>query len=340
MEMENEKNQQIKDNQSTREEDIENLVIIGGGPAGLTAAIYAGRAGLHPVVISGPQPGGQIINTDDLENFPGFPEGISGGDFGSRLLEQAEQFQVTMDFDIVEKVNFQEQPLTVTTSLTSYRAESVIIAAGAQPRPLGLKGEKELTGEGISYCATCDGALYRDSQVAVVGGGNVALEEADFLTRFARKVYLVHRREEFRADEMVRQKIEANPKVECLCHNRVVELLSTGGKLSGLKVEETRTGEIIELDDISALFVAIGYEPNTDLFRGQLELDQAGYIKTGNFQRTSVAGVFAAGDIQDSRYQQVITAAASGARAAMEADRYLQQKRANGQKMDLAQPLK
>ena len=333
-------NQQVKDNQSNREDNIEELVIIGGGPAGLTAAIYAGRAGLQPVVINGPQPGGQIINTNDLENFPGFPEGISGGDFGSRLLEQAEQFQVKMDFDIVEEVDFQKQPYTIKTSLDAYRAEAVIIAAGAQPRPLGLKGEKELTGEGVSYCATCDGALYRDKKVAVVGGGNVALEEADFLTRFARKVYLIHRREEFRADELVRQKTEANPKIECLCHNRVVELISTGGKLSGLKIEETRTGEIIELDDISALFVAIGYEPNTDIFLGQLELNEAGYIKTGNFQRTSVAGVFAAGDIQDSRYQQVITAAASGARAAMEADRYLQQKRANGQKLELNQPLK
>ncbi len=333
-------NQKLKDNQGDWEENIEDLIIIGGGPAGLTAAIYAGRAGLKPVVINGPQPGGQIINTYDLENFPGFPEGISGGDFGSRLMEQAERFQVKMDFDIAEKVNFQKEPFTVTTSSKTYRAESVIIAAGAQPRPLGLEGEKELTGEGISYCATCDGALYRDRQVAVVGGGNVALEEADFLTRFARKVYLIHRREEFRADEMVRQKIANNPKVECLCHNRVVEFISSEGKLSGLKVEETKTGKISVLDDISALFVAIGYEPNTEIFRGQLELDEAGYIKTGNFQRTSVAGVFAAGDIQDSRYQQVITAAASGARAAMEADRYLQQKRANGQKLQLSQPLK
>ena len=334
-----EREQEVKNDDSNRK-NIENLVIIGGGPAGLTAAIYAGRAGLKPVIIHGPQPGGQIINTNDLENFPGFPEGISGGDFGSRLLEQAQQFQVKMDFDIVEEVNFQEQPYTIKTSLDTYHAESVIIAAGAQPRPLGLEGEKELTGEGISYCATCDGALYRDKKVVVVGGGNVALEEADFLTRFARKVYLVHRREEFRADELVRQKIESNPGVECLCHNRVVELISTNGKLSGLKIEETRTGEVIELDDISALFVAVGYEPNTSIFQGQLELDEAGYIKTGNFQRTSVEGVFAAGDIQDSRYQQVITAAASGARSAMEADRYLQQKRVNGRKKEEVQPIK
>ncbi len=308
--------------------ELENLVIIGGGPAGLTAAIYAGRAGLEPVVINGPQPGGQIINTDELENFPGFPEGISGAEFGSRLLEQAEHFQVQLDFNIVEKVNFKDKPYTITTSEGSYQTRTVIIAAGAQPRPLGLEKEQQLTGEGVSYCATCDGALYRDKRVAVVGGGNVALEEADFLTRFARKVYLIHRREEFRADELIQEKIASNKDIECLYNSEVVELLSSDGRLSGLKIKNNQTEKIKELLDISALFIAIGYEPNTELFRGQLELDEAGYIETSGFQRTNIPGIFAAGDIQDSRYQQVITAAASGARAAMEVDRYLQAKRA------------
>ncbi|MGM0420577.1 MAG: thioredoxin-disulfide reductase [Bacillota bacterium] len=302
---------------------IEELVIIGSGPAGLTAAIYAGRAGLNPIVIGGEQPGGQIINTSTLENFPGFPDAISGPEFGQKLIEQAGNFNVELDFDVVEKLDLTERPYVISTTLDTYYTKSVLIATGAKPRQLGLPNENKLIGSGVSYCATCDGALYRDKVVAVVGGGDVALEEADFLTRFAKKVYLIHRRDEFRGSQILQDRVNENPDIECLCSTEIEQLLEDEKGLSGLKVFEKKSGEIRNIPDVNGVFVAIGYQPNNELFKNMLNLNDSGYIITDDHQETNIPGVFAAGDIQDQRYQQVITAAASGAKAAMEIDKHL-----------------
>ena len=306
-----------------KEKNLKEVVIIGAGPAGLTAAIYSGRSGHKPVVIGGEQPGGQIINSSTLDNFPGFPEGISGPDFGQKMIEQASRFEVELDFDIVEEVDLSERPYRIDTTLESYYAKTIIIATGAKPRQLGLPNENKLIGSGVSYCATCDGALYRDKVVAVVGGGDVALEEADFLTRFASKVYLIHRRDEFRGSEILSRRVRENPDIVCLCSNEVEELLEDKNGLSGIRVFDKKKGKTDVLDDVDGIFIAIGYIPNNSLFKERLELNDAGYIITNDKQETNLPGVYAAGDIQDQRYQQVITAAASGAKVAMELDAYL-----------------
>ncbi len=305
------------------EKNVKEVVIIGAGPAGLTAAIYSGRAGHKPVVIGGEQPGGQIINSSTLDNFPGFPEGISGPDFGYKMIEQAGRFEVDLDFDIVDEVDLLKRPYRIDTTLESYYAKTIIIATGAKPRQLGLPNENQLIGSGVSYCATCDGALYKDKVVAVVGGGDVALEEADFLTRFANKVYLIHRRDEFRGSEILARKVRENPDIECLCSNEVEELMEDKSGLSGIRVFNKKKGESEVLDDVDGIFIAIGYIPNNSLFKEKLDLNDAGYIITNDKQETNLPGVYAAGDIQDQRYQQVVTAAASGAKAAMELDVYL-----------------
>ncbi|MGM0414583.1 MAG: thioredoxin-disulfide reductase [Bacillota bacterium] len=311
----------MKENQT--EKNLKEVVIIGAGPAGLTAAIYSGRAGHKPVVIGGEQPGGQIINSSTLDNFPGFPEGISGPDFGQKMIEQAGRFDVELDFDIVDEVDLSKRPYRIDTTLESYYAKTIIIATGAKPRQLGLPNENKLIGRGVSYCATCDGALYRDKVVAVVGGGDVALEEADFLTRFADKVYLIHRRDEFRGSEILSKRARENPDIDCLCSNEVEELLEDKNGLSGIRVFDKREGKSEILDNVNGIFIAIGYIPNNSLFEGKLKLNDSGYIVTNDKQETNLPGVYAAGDIQDQRYQQVITAAASGAKAAMELDVYL-----------------
>lgn len=311
----------MKENQT--EKNLKEVVIIGAGPAGLTAAIYSGRAGHKPVVIGGEQPGGQIINSSTLDNFPGFPEGISGPDFGQKMIEQAGRFDVELDFDIVDEVDLSKRPYRIDTTLESYYAKTIIIATGAKPRQLGLPNENKLIGRGVSYCATCDGALYRDKVVAVVGGGDVALEEADFLTRFADKVYLIHRRDEFRGSEILSKRARENPDIDCLCSNEVEELLEDKNGLSGIRVFDKREGKSEILDNVNGIFIAIGYIPNNSLFEGKLKLNDSGYIVTNEKQETNLPGVYAAGDIQDQRYQQVITAAASGAKAAMELDVYL-----------------
>lgn len=303
--------------------NLKDVVIIGAGPAGLTAAIYTGRAGHKPVVIGGEQPGGQIINSSTLDNFPGFPDGISGPDFGQKMIDQASRFEVDLDFDIVEEVDLSKRPYRIDTTLESYYAKTIIIATGAKPRQLGLPNENKLIGSGVSYCATCDGALYRDKVVAVVGGGDVALEEADFLTRFANKVYLIHRRDEFRGSEILSRRVRENPDIECLCSNEVEELIEYKNGLSGIRVFDKKQGKSDVLEDVDGIFIAIGYTPNNSLFKGKLKLNDAGYIITNDKQETNLPGVYAAGDIQDQRYQQVITAAGSGAKAAMELDAYL-----------------
>ncbi len=304
-------------------DDIFDLIIIGGGPAGLTASIYAGRAELDVAAINGPSPGGQIINTSTLENFPGFPSGVEGAELAQKMMEQARRFSAELKFEEVVDVELDAHPFLVETYMASYKTKSLIIATGASPRKLGLKNEEKLTGRGVSYCATCDGAMHKDEVVAVVGGGDSALEEADYLTQFARKVYLVHRREEYRAGPGSVELVKNNDRIEPVLNAEVSELRIEDGGLGGLILENNSTGEEFVLDDVKGLFISIGYNPNSDLFCPSLECDERGYIYTDDLQQTNIEGVFAAGDVQDNRFQQVITASASGAKAAMEANRYL-----------------
>ncbi|MFO7815691.1 MAG: thioredoxin-disulfide reductase [Halanaerobiales bacterium] len=300
----------------------EKLIIIGGGPAGLTSAIYSARAGLEPLVMNGPEPGGQITLTPDLENYPGFPDGVGGFELMEKVTEQAQKFGTRMAFEIVERVQFEEKPYMIETDTQKYQAESVIIATGSESKRLGLYREEELTGNGISYCATCDGAFFKGKEVAVVGGGNVAIEEADFLTKFASKVYLIHRRDKLRGDQILADRIKENDKVEILWSTEVKELKGDNN-LSGIVIENSERDEIKILEDVKGLFMAVGYDPRTDIFKGQIELDQKNYIITDNKQRTNKEGIFAAGDVQEPNFNQVIVAAGTGAKAAMQVDKYL-----------------
>jgi thioredoxin reductase (NADPH) len=305
-------------------EDIqkEKLVIIGGGPAGLTSAIYSARAGLDPLVINGPEPGGQITLTPDLENYPGFPNGIGGFEVMEKVTEQAQKFGARMVFEIVEQVQFEQKPYIIETDSKKYEAETVIIATGSEARRLGLDREEELTGNGISYCATCDGAFFKDKEVAVVGGGNVAIEEADFLTKFASKVYLIHRRDKLRGDKILADRINKNEKVEIIWSSEVKELKGEKN-LSGIVIENNESNEVTTLENVKGLFMAVGYDPRTEIFKGQIDLDEKNYIVTDNNQRTNKEGIFAAGDVQEPEFSQVVVAAGSGAKAAMQVDKHL-----------------
>jgi len=300
----------------------EKLIIIGGGPAGLTSAIYSSRAGLNPLVINGPEPGGQITLTPDLENFPGFPDGIGGFELMDKVSKQAQKFGTRMVFEIVEEVQFENKPYIIKTDAKQYEAEAVIIATGSEAKRLGLYREEELTGNGISYCATCDGAFFKEKEVAVVGGGNVAIEEADFLTKFASKVYLIHRRNKLRGDQILADRIKQNEKVEILWSTEVKELKGDNN-LSGIVIENNKNGEVKQIEDVKGLFMAVGYNPRTEIFEGQINLDENKYIITDDEQRTNRSGIFAAGDVQEPVFNQVIVAAGTGAKAAMQVDKYL-----------------
>jgi thioredoxin reductase (NADPH) len=301
--------------------DVHDLIIIGGGPAGLTAAIYAARANLKPLVIEGFGAGGQLMLTTDVENYPGFPEGIQGPELMQMFRGQAERFGATTIQADVSRVDLSERPFGVWVDDEEYRAKAVIIATGASARWLGLDSERRLRGYGVSTCATCDGFFFRDKPMVVVGGGDSAMEEALFLARMASKVTIVHRRDQFRASAIMADRALANEKV-AVRWNAAVEEAVGDEKVEAVRVRDTVTGE---LEDIpaAAMFVAIGHDPNTALFRGQVELDDAGYVVTDG-TRTSVDGVFAAGDVQDVIYRQAITAAASGCMAAMDAERWLE----------------
>lgn len=312
--------------------DIRDVAVIGSGPAGLTAAVYLARADLHPLVIAGEpsstsdQPGGQLMLTTEVENFPGFPEGVLGPDLMERFRVQAERFGAEIVTAKVSRVDLGSQPFGVWTddpghAEPDHRVRSVIIATGARALTLGVPGEAKLTGHGVSTCATCDGFFFRDQPIAVVGGGDSALEEATFLSRFASSVVVVHRRRQLRASKIMQGRAFADPKISFVYDAVVTEILGDD-KLTGLRLVDIVTGEARELA-VGGCFIAIGHAPNTDLFAGQLKMDGAGYIRTLDGSSTSVAGVFACGDVQDHVYRQAITAAGSGCMAALDVDRYL-----------------
>jgi thioredoxin reductase (NADPH) len=298
------------------------LVIVGSGPAGLTAAIYAARANLEPIVLAGSAPGGQLMLTSDVENYPGFPEGIQGPELMAKFRAQAERFGAkVIDVDI-EKVDLSERPFRIWARGTEYRGQSLIVATGASALWLGLDSETRLRGRGVSACATCDGFFFKDREIAVVGGGDTAFEEATYLTRFATKVHLLHRRDTFRASKIMVERALAHPKIE-IHPNVAVEEVVGADKVRALKLKDTQTGELSDLD-IEGLFVAIGYEPNTAAFRDWLEVDEKGYLVVREETRSKIDGVFIAGDVHDHRYRQAVTAAADGCKAAIDAERWLE----------------
>jgi thioredoxin reductase (NADPH) len=305
-------------------ESPRNVVIIGSGPAGLTAAVYAARANLHPLVIEGLEAGGQLMLTTDVENFPGFRDGIMGPDLMAAMREQAQRFGAEMRQGNVGTVALSASPFEIVTDESRVRARTVIIATGASARLLGLPSERALMGHGVSTCATCDGFFFRGRPIAVVGGGDSALEEATFLTRFASSVTLVHRRDALRGSKIMQDKAFANPKIAFEWDSEVIDVRDPqAGAVSAVTLRNLKTGAEKDLA-VEGLFVAIGHNPNTSLFRGQLEMDAAGYLTTKDGTKTSVAGVFACGDVQDRVYRQAVTAAGSGCMAAIDAERYLE----------------
>ncbi len=301
----------------------EQVVIIGSGPAGWTAAIYTARANLKPVVVDGAQPGGQLTTTTSIENFPGFPEGLDGTQLMLQMRAQAERFGARIQSGEVLSVDFKRQPLRLDIDDgTALETQSVIIATGASAQYIGLASEQKLLGRGVSGCATCDGALYRGKHVAVVGGGDTAMEDALFLTRFAAQVTVIHRRDEFRASLIMAERVKHHPKIKIMWDTVVAEVLDVArNEVSGLRLKHVKTGALTELP-VEGVFIAIGHRPNTKAFGGQVHLDDQGYILTEH-ARTNVTGVFAAGDVQDHVYRQAVTAAGSGCMAAIEVERYL-----------------
>jgi len=301
---------------------VERLIIIGSGPAGLTAAIYAARANLKPLVLAGGMYGGQLMLTTDVENYPGFAQGILGPDLMLKFREQAQRFGASIDDIDATSVDFSGRPLIVRTDETEFRAKSVIVATGAGSRWLGIPGEALLRGRGVSTCATCDGAFFGGQHIVVVGGGDSAMEEALFLTRFGRRVTVIHRRDSLRASKIMADRALAHAKIDFLW-NTIVEEAIGDGKLRSLRLRNVVDGSDYEFE-ADALFIAIGHDPNTEIFKGQLELDRAGYIISPDGVSTNIEGVFVAGDVNDIRYKQAVTAAGAGCRAAMDAEKYLE----------------
>jgi len=303
---------------------MEKVLIIGSGPSALTAAIYTSRANLSPLIIEGLESGGQLMTTTDVENFPGFPDGIMGPELIDNMRQQAERFGTRFVYADVVEVDFSKAPFTIKTDSEEYQAKTVIISTGARPRKLGLESETKLWGHGVSSCATCDGAFFRNKEVCMVGGGDSAIEEAIFLTRFANKVTLIHRRDELRASKIMQDKAFSNDKIHFLWDSVIDEILSDDNtKVSGIKVKNVKTNNISDYP-CDGIFVAIGHIPNTKLFEGKLELDKAGYIITkAPTTCTNIKGVFAAGDVVDHTYRQAITASAMGCKAAIDTERYL-----------------
>ncbi len=300
------------------------VVIIGSGPAGLTAALYAARADLKPIVFEGPEPGGQLMTTTDVENFPGYPEGVTGPQMMDDLRNQATRFGADCRYGYVTNIDFDKRPYKLTVDeKTEVYADTVIVSTGASAMWLGLESEQKLRGKGVSACATCDGAFFRNEHVIIVGGGDTAMEEATFLTKFARKVTVIHRREELRASKAMQKRAFDNEKIEFIWNSGVEEVLGEN-VVEGVKVKNLQSGEITTLEDVTGVFVAIGHKPNTDLFKGVIAMDDVGYIQTkGQSTKTDLPGIFACGDAMDSFYRQAVTAAGTGCKAALDAEHYL-----------------
>lgn len=303
---------------------MHKVIIIGSGPAGLTAAIYAARGGIEPVVVSGNEPGGQLILTTDVENFPGFPDGIKGPDLMENMRKQAERFGTQFVDGAVTSIDFSSKPFKVTVGDQTLTSETVIIATGSSAMWLGLESEKRLKGKGVSACATCDGFFFKGKDVVVIGGGEVALEEALFLAKLTKSVKVIHRRDELRAMRIMQQQAFSNPKVSFVW-NSVIEEIVGEKKVEGVRIKNVQTGEKSEIK-CDAVFVAIGHKPNTEIFRGHVELDSKGYVKKYEESKTSAEGVFVAGDVYDYTYRQAVTAAGSGCKAAIDLIRYLESK--------------
>jgi thioredoxin reductase (NADPH) len=304
-------------------DDVRNVIIVGSGPAGYTAAVYAARANLRPLVIEGVQSGGALVTTTDVENFPGFPDGVMGPDLMDQMRKQAERFGAELLTDDATRVDLAGPVKTVWVGDTAYRAKAVILATGSAWRPLDVPGEQALLGHGVSSCATCDGFFFRNQDVVVVGGGDSAMEEATFLTRFVASVTVVHRRDQFRASKIMQERALSNPKINVLWNSVVTEIVESDGKVGGVRLRDVRTGQERELA-VSAVFVAIGHDPRSELFAGQVAMDATGYVTVdAPSTRTDVPGVFAAGDLVDHVYRQAITAAGTGCAAALDAERYV-----------------
>jgi thioredoxin reductase (NADPH) len=301
----------------------ERLVVIGSGPAGYTAALYAARANLNPLLFEGGQPGGQLTITSDVENFPGFPEGILGPELMEKMRKQAERFGTRFEAAEITRVDFSRRPFQLWQEDTLYAADAVIIATGASAKWLGIPSEKKYQGRGVSACATCDGFFFRGVEVAVVGGGDTAMEEASFLTKYATKVHVLHRRGELRASKIMQDRARKNPKIELVLNVVVDEILGDGKGVTGVRLGSPAGGKTRELP-LKGVFMGIGHEPNTKIFKGQVEMNEVGYIKVKTpSTATSVAGVFAAGDVSDPTYRQAVSAAGSGCMAAIDAERWL-----------------
>ncbi len=303
---------------------VEKMIIIGAGPAGLSAALYAARAELAPIVLTGMSLGGQASLTDTIENYPGFPEGVGGAELGELFQKQAERFGARFEFDTVTEVNFSASPYVVKTYGSEFQAETVIISSGASPNHLGIPGEIELTGKGVSYCGTCDGWFFKDKDIVVVGGGDSALEEGVFLTRFAKTVTIIHRRNELRAGKILQTRAFSNPKIRFIWDS-VVEKINGDSAVESVIIKNVNSGDESTFPT-DGVFVFIGHTPNTDLFKGQLKMDASGYLEVDSKMQTEIPGVYAAGEVMDPTFKQVVTSAGWGAAAAIRATKYIEEK--------------